>query len=505
MKKITLLVLLLVSTNCFAQSNTEVFLLDIVKSNDKTELINLKNISNNDGYDNQPSFYDNNTVLFSSTRNNQTDIKSYNIDRNENSWKTNTSFGSEYSPLKIPNKETVSAVRLDENGLQRLYQYNFSTGTSKVLLKDLKVAYHVWHNEDILVSSVLVNDRMDLVVSNLKENTNLTLHKNIGRSLHKIPNSKLIGFISIENNSTIIKSLNPITGAIKSIKSLPILITDICWLSENTILIPDGKIIAQLSTLDDSMSILHDFKEDEINGISRISISPDSKHLVLVSEESPVILIQKQTLAFNNRDLESFASYYSDNVIVQKFPNDTLYAGKSKLRSNYKDIFSNNPEANVEVVKRINKGNIVIDEERININGKVLHRAVLYEMNNGKIVSKTFFQENEKLPEAEAIVQQQLEAFNTKNINAFVKTFDSEVKAYDFPDKLYVQGEKQLHTTFSDFFSQTPDLHCEITNRIIIGSVVIDEEYLTVNGDNFKAIAIYEIENGKISKMTTVR
>ena len=505
MKKITLLVLLLVSTNCFAQSNTEVFLLDIVKSNDKTELINLKNISNNDGYDNQPSFYDNNTVLFSSTRNNQTDIKSYNIDRNENSWKTNTSFGSEYSPLKIPNKETVSAVRLDENGLQRLYQYNFSTGTSKVLLKDLKVAYHVWHNEDILVSSVLVNDRMDLVVSNLKENTNLTLHKNIGRSLHKIPNSKLIGFISIENNSTIIKSLNPITGAIKSIKSLPILITDIGWLSENTILIPDGKIIAQLSTLDDSMSILHDFKEDEINGISRISISPDSKHLVLVSEESPVILIQKQTLAFNNRDLESFASYYSDNVIVQKFPNDTLYAGKSKLRSNYKDIFSNNPEANVEVVKRINKGNIVIDEERININGKVLHRAVLYEMNNGKIVSKTFFQENEKLPEAEAIVQQQLEAFNTKNINAFVKTFDSEVKAYDFPDKLYVQGEKQLHTTFSDFFSQTPDLHCEITNRIIIGSVVIDEEYLTVNGDNFKAIAIYEIENGKISKMTTVR
>lgn len=505
MKKIIPLILFSISINLFSQSNTEVFLLDITRSNDKIELTNLRNISNNEGYDNQPSFYDDNTVLFSSTRNNQTDIKSYNINKDEILWITNTSFGSEYSPLKTPNKETVSAVRLDENGLQRLYQYNVETEKSEMLLKDLKVGYYVWHNQNILVSSVLVNDKMDLIISNLKDNSNLTLHKNVGRSLHKIPNSNLIGFISFENNSTIIKSLNPITGDIKSIKSLPIPITDICWLSENTILIPDGKIIAQFNTSKDSMSILHHFKEDEINGISRISISPDGKFLALVSEESPVILVQKQSLAFNNRDLESYASYYSDNVIVQNFPNDTLYIGNSELKSNYKGVFSANPEANVDVLKRINKGNVVIDEESITKNGKDHHRAVLYEIDNGKIISKTFIQQNEKLPESEAIIQQQLEAFNAKDIKAFVETFDSEVKAYDYPNKLYVQGEKQLYKTFSDFFLQTPDLHCEIINRIILGSIVIDEEYLTVNGDNFNAIAIYEIENGKISKMTTVR
>lgn len=505
MKKLIPLVLILISINLFAQSNTEVFLLDITRSNDKIEFTNLKNISNSEGYDNQPSFYDNNTIVFSSTRNNQTDIKSYNISRDENYWTTNTSFGSEYSPLKIPNKEAISVIRLDKNGLQRLYTYDLTNETSQILLKDIKVGYQVWYSENVLVSSVLIDDRMDLVVFDLEKNTNHTVHKNVGRSLHKIPNSNLIGFICAENNSTTIKSLNPITGNIKSIKSLPILVTDICWLSENKILIPDGKIIAQFNTLEDSMSILHHFKEDEINGISRISISLDSKHLALVSEESPINLIQKQSLAFNNRDWESFASYYSDNVIVQNFPNDTLYVGKSKLTSNYKDIFSSNPEANVQVLKRINKGNIVIDEERMNMNGKDNHRAVLYEIHNGKIVSKTFIQQKEKIPEAEAIVQQQLVAFNAKNIGAFVKTFDSEIKAYDFPNKLYVEGKKQLHTTFSDFFSQTPDLHCKITNRIIIGSVVIDEEYLTVNGDNFNAIAIYEIENGKISKMTTVR
>lgn len=505
MKKIIPLVLFLISTTLFSQSNTEVFLLDITRTNDRIELLNLKNISNSEGYDNQPSFYDNNTILYSSTRNNQTDIRSYAIHKNENSWKTNTSLGSEYSPLKIPNKETISAVRLDENGLQRLFKYNLVTGKSTMLLKDLKVGYHVWHNQDVVVASVLVDDRMDLVVSNLKDNSNLTLYKNVGRSLHKIPNSHLIGFTSIENNSTTIKTLDPVTGDIKNIKSLPIPITDICWLSENTILIPDGKIIAQFNILADSMSILHSFKEDDINGISRISISPNGKHLTLVSEESPVILVQKQALAYKNRDLESLTSYYSNTVIVQNFPNDTLYVGNSKLKSNYKAVFSNNPEASVEVLKRIHKGNIVIDEEHIHINGENHHRAVLYEIQNGKIVSKTFIENKEKIPEAETIVQQQLEAFNTKNIDAFVKTFDSEIKAYDFPNKIYVQGRKQLYSTFSDFFTQTPDLHCEIKSRIILGSVVIDEEYLTVNGQYFNAIAIYEIENGVISRMTTVR
>lgn len=505
MKKIIFLLLVFISMHLFSQTNTEVFLVDITNTKDGIALVQLKNISNNAGYDSQPYFYDNNTVLFPSSRNHQTDIKSYTISTDENAWKTNTASGSEYSPLKIPNKEAVSAIRLDKNGLQRLYSYDFTNETSQILLKDIKVGYHVWYNQNILVSAVLVEDSMDLVVSDLEKNTNQTVHKNVGRSLHKIPNSNLIGFISVENNATTIKSLNPITGDIKIIKSLPILITDICWLSENKILIPDDKIIAQFNTLDDSISILHQFQENEINGISRMAISPDGKHLALVSEESPVLLIQKQSLAFNNKDLERFASYYSDHVIVQNFPNDTLYIGKSKLKSNYKDFFSKNPEASVQVLKQMNKGNIVIDEERININGKEHHRAIVYEIRNGQIVSKTFIQDKEKLLEAEAIIQQQLEAFNTKNMDAFVETFDSEVEAYDFPNKIYVQGKKQLQTVFSDFFAQTPDLHCDIKNRIIIGNVVIDEEYLTVNGDNFNAIVIYEIENGKISKMTTVR
>ena len=60
---------------------------------------------------------------------------------------------------------------------------------------------------------------------------------------------------------------------------------------------------------------------------------------------------------------------------------------------------------------------------------------------------------------------------------------------------------KNIYTTF---FDQTPDLNCKISNRIIYGNKVIDEELLTVNGKKINAVVIYEVENNKISKVTII-
>ena len=50
--------------------NTEVHLFDIKNTDGKLSLVNHRNVSNNDGYDNQPSFYNDNLLAFVSTRNN---------------------------------------------------------------------------------------------------------------------------------------------------------------------------------------------------------------------------------------------------------------------------------------------------------------------------------------------------------------------------------------------------------------------------------------------------
>ncbi len=486
------------------QVNTDVYLFDLKLEGGNIMLSNPKNISNNEGYDNQPSFLNDRTVLFSSTRNNQTDILRFNIEAGSTtSWITNTPKGSEYSPLKIPNKNAVSAIRLDLDGLQRLYQYDIDKGNSKQLLEDLKVGYHVWYNDHILVSSVLVEDRMDLVVSNLRDSTNYTFQKNVGRSLWKIPDSDLISYISKEQDVWQIKSLDPISGATKKIADTYKNAEDMCWLNNSIILTGSQKSIMKFdTTLDIEWNPVITFKQDEINNISRIAVNPSGNRLAFVAEESPTVIVQKQVEAFNKRDLKAFVSCYRNNVLVQRFPNDTMYVGRVDMTANYRRFYENTKEAKVEVTNRIRLRNKVIDEETSTVNGRKGHQVALYEIKNGLIASMTFIFPEWVTEDAESIVNEQLKAYNNKDLDAFMGAFSEDVELFTFPNKLDIKGHVQLRKSYSSLFEKTPDLHCDIKNRIVIGNKVIDEEYITANGSKFSAVAIYEVKNGKISKVT---
>ena len=105
----------------------------------------------------------------------------------------------------------------------------------------------------------------------------------------------------------------------------------------------------------------------------------------------------------------------------------------------------------------------------------------------------------------EAIVQRQLNAYNARDIEAFLDTYADDIQLYNFPDVLQTDGKAAMRESFLDFFENTPDLHCEIKNRITISNKVIDQEYITANGQNFTAVAIYETKYGKITKVTFIR
>ncbi len=286
MRNLILLIILL-SFSAFSQTNIEVYLFDLIINDGKIELDNKRNISNNEGYDNQPSFYNDNIVLFSSTQNNQTDIAAYNIRDSKIRWISNTPNGSEYSPTKIPNQKQISAIRLDNDGKQLLYKYDYKTGSQKVLLKDLKVGYHCWYNPEIIVSSVLDDNSMSLVVYNLKDNSNYTFQKNVGRSLHKIPNSKLISYISKENEVWEIKSLDPISGATKKVINAIPEAEDMCWLISGTILMGKGNTIYKFNPATDAdWSVFHTFEDKEIANITRLATNTIGNMLALVSDIS---------------------------------------------------------------------------------------------------------------------------------------------------------------------------------------------------------------------------
>ncbi|MGB7392757.1 MAG: nuclear transport factor 2 family protein [Pricia sp.] len=382
---------ILFTTVLSAQTNTEVYLLDVKTVDGQTELVNPRNISNNEGYDNQPSFYDGNTILFSSTRNGQTDIARYDIETDSVSYITDTPQGSEYSPLKIPGKNSISAIRLDTTGLQRLYQYSVWDGSSTELLSDLKVGYHVWYDKNTVISSVLVKDRMDLVISNLKDSTDRSVQQNVGRSLHRIPNSNRISFISKENEPWEVRSLNPITGEVEKITDMYDNTDDMCWLSDGTIIAADDRVLMEIrpETQKEWERFLR-LEKKEISNISRIAMSPNGKYMAMVFEQSPESIVQTQLDAYNSRDIDAFMNTYSDNVKVFNYPDELRYEGKDTMRERYSNFFKNAPDLHCEIKNRIVIGNKVIDEEEVIANGNTINAVAIYEVENGKIAKVRF-------------------------------------------------------------------------------------------------------------------
>lgn len=479
--------------------------MDLLSYEKGTSLGTPINITNNEGYDNQPSFLDEDHILFSSTRNGQTDIALFSISKNSKTWISNTPSGSEYSPLKIPGKEAVSAIRLDTNGLQRLYQYDLQTGKSEELLKELKVGYHVWYNGHILVCTVLVQNRMDLVVANLKEGTTYTVEKNVGRSLHKIPDSDLVSYISKAEKTFRIKSLNPITQATNTINYIWNGREDITWLSDNTILATTEKAVVQVPA--DTSGIwhaFHQFEPLELYKMSRMAVSPNGKKLTIVAEPSPDKIVQKQVERFNARDLDGFVNCYTSDVLVTNFPSDTISVGSIALKEGYQGFYDKTPNVEVKVSNRIVIGSTVIDQEVVTINDKQNLQVAIYEV-NGRIKSMRFIRDKKVEEDPEIIVQKQLDAYNARDIEDFLATYTNDVTLYNFPGALNSDGLDAMREGYGGMFASTPDLHADISNRIVIGNIVIDKEEVTANGYNFSAVAIYEVENGKISKVTFVR
>lgn len=288
MKKPLTLLLLLITTLHYSQNATEVYLFDFIK-NDSThfELKKPVNISDNEGfYDNQPSFLlDGTGVLFASTRNKQTDIALYNLENQTKSWLTNTA-DSEYSPTQTPNKKYFTAVKLEKDGTQLLWQFRFSRKKPKILLQNLKVGYHTWFDKKMIVSFVL-GDPPTLMTSNLKAKIRYRLAKNIGRSIHKIPNSKLISYINHEHGDHEIYSINPINSEEKYITDAIKGSQDMAWTPDGTIIMGKGNTLYKFTpNLDKKWIAFATLKDFKLNGITRIAISPTGTKIAIVVNEA---------------------------------------------------------------------------------------------------------------------------------------------------------------------------------------------------------------------------
>ena len=99
-----------------------------------------------------------------------------------------------------------------------------------------------------------------------------------------------------------------------------------------------------------------------------------------------------------------------------------------------------------------------------------------------------------------ALVQRQLNAYNGYNLEAFLEPYAEDVEIYRFPNTLQMKGKDAMRKAYQ-FVEQSPGLHCEIQERIVQGNTVIDHERVRFGNEIATAIAIYQIEGGKIKKV----
>jgi hypothetical protein len=76
-------------------------------------------------------------------------------------------------------------------------------------------------------------------------------------------------------------------------------------------------------------------------------------------------------------------------------------------------------------------------------------------------------------------VQAQVDAFNARDVDAFLACYAPDVVIEGADGTVMMRGHEQMRASYSQLFAQSPDLHVEIAQRIGVGAFVINEELAT--------------------------
>ena len=93
-------------------------------------------------------------------------------------------------------------------------------------------------------------------------------------------------------------------------------------------------------------------------------------------------------------------------------------------------------------------------------------------------------------------VEKQVEAFNARDLQAFVACYAPEAVIEDADGGVQMSGREAIRASYGKLFASRPDLRAEIPSRIRVGSYVVDEERVSGLTDGvFHAIAIYSLDD----------
>ncbi|GAB5522088.1 MAG: hypothetical protein RhofKO_43390 [Rhodothermales bacterium] len=279
----TLLLALGVALPAWAQPNTDVYLAPLIHTADSVQVGPLLNISNHNGYDNQPQFEpDSRSLLFTSDRTPPADIYRYIIDGKILTQVTKTEE-AEYSPKPIPLTRDFATIRVEADGTQRIWRFD-EHGNSPTLEfpEEDSLGYYAWLDSTYVLAFKLGDPPLLRQIS-LAGRRSLNRAHTIGRGFNVVPGKPQISYVLKRGEGWMVRYLQPHNGRDRRITYLPEGVEDFDWFPDGS-----GLIVGKDSTLHvwtetlDTWKPVHTF--DGITNITRVDVSPDGQWLALVAE-----------------------------------------------------------------------------------------------------------------------------------------------------------------------------------------------------------------------------
>lgn len=279
--------------------DTEIYLASFAEDAKGIQIGAPADITNNPGYDNQPSFTpDSRAILFTSMRDGkQTDIYRYTVATKSTSQVTHTPE-SEYSPTVTPaGKLSVVRVELDGHNTQRLWQFDLDGTHPTVLLENVKpVGYHAWADDQTVALFVLGAGRepATLQLADTHTGHSRVVATDIGRSLQRVPGTgptPHISFVQRKRVSDftywIVDLLDPRSGDVQPLAP-PLRAQgadmDTAWTPDGTLLTSRGTDLYRWQHGEPAWTAVASFERLGLHGVSRLAISPDGHWIALVAE-----------------------------------------------------------------------------------------------------------------------------------------------------------------------------------------------------------------------------
>ncbi|WP_434479441.1 M20/M25/M40 family metallo-hydrolase [Gemmatimonas sp.] len=277
-----------------ASPDAEIYLVPLSLRGDTVRAGNPVNLTRRAGYDNQPMFTRDSRAIYYTANlgDGQSDIYRFDLGTGLTRPVQRTRPESEYSAAPIlGDTAAVAVIRVEADSTQRLWRLPLNGGAPSVLIADLKpVGYFAQPNDSTWVTFVL-GTPATLQVVRAGQPGAVTLARDIGRSLHRIPGTRFVSFVQRGTQPWQVMRLDVSTNRIDTLVALPEGTEDMTWVDSTTMLAGQGTTLLQWTRGSGSSRTawrtVADFSYAPLQRISRLAVSPSRQWLAMVAESAP--------------------------------------------------------------------------------------------------------------------------------------------------------------------------------------------------------------------------